>query len=284
MYRENKKMTGTARYASLATHMGAEQSRRDDLECLCHSAIYLMKGQLPWQGIHTDNKHEKYEKIKEMKASLKIETLCKDLPFELVKFMRYCRILKFEDKPDYDELRKLFKDLFYQKQFNKDFAFDWEKIDLKSNLPRGNTISADETNIADCPNRRYTKPKNSQNELIVSDLSTPKTVQSIHLSNSQATISQPFPKCGENNHIEISNDEAKQAHSEVSEKVSFIKEQKHENNLDLLEPVPNSYPLIKSSFTFQASPKESNSCDFQEIDIVEDPTLFCISIIMRKIL
>lgn len=47
-YKDGKNLTGTARYASIATHKGIEQSRRDDLETIGHVILYLLKGQLPW--------------------------------------------------------------------------------------------------------------------------------------------------------------------------------------------------------------------------------------------
>jgi casein kinase 1 len=68
-YRDNKNLTGTARYTSLNTHLGIEQSRRDDIEGVSNVLLYFIKGYLPWQSLKANNKKEKYEKIMEKKLS-----------------------------------------------------------------------------------------------------------------------------------------------------------------------------------------------------------------------
>jgi len=124
-YREGKNLTGTARYASVNTHLGIEQSRRDDLEGLAYVIIYFLKGSLPWQGLRAHTKKEKYERIMESKMSNSVESLCRGLPPEFANFLNYSRSLRFEDRPDYAYLKRTFKDLFFKENFQYDFIFDW---------------------------------------------------------------------------------------------------------------------------------------------------------------
>jgi len=155
-FKTNKKLTGTARYSSVNTHMGIEQSRRDDMECLGYTFIYLARGELPWQGIKAENKKEKYDKIMERKNDVPIESLCKGLPMDFVTYMYYVKNLQFEDKPDYNQLKKLFRDCWFKNHFDKGFIHDWIKlgIDLKNYKKPEVTLGEkrNDSNKAECEN------------------------------------------------------------------------------------------------------------------------------------
>ena len=76
----NKSLTGTARYASISTHAGHEQSRRDELEGIVYVTLYFLRGNLPWQGLPGKTKLEKYRNIMECKKATSVDSLCDSLP------------------------------------------------------------------------------------------------------------------------------------------------------------------------------------------------------------
>jgi serine/threonine protein kinase len=124
-YRDNKNLTGTARYASVNSHLGIEQSRRDDLESIGYVLLYFCRGKLPWQALKARTKKEKYSKISEKKSSTPIEVLCKGYPEEFAEYLNYCRNLRFDEKPDYSHLRLLFRRLFQKRGYQFDYLYDW---------------------------------------------------------------------------------------------------------------------------------------------------------------
>ncbi|KAJ6620908.1 kinase-like protein [Mycena sp. CBHHK59/15] len=128
-YKQNKKLTGTARYASISTHLGAEQGRRDDLEALAYVLMYFLRGSLPWQGLTAATKEQKYDLIMQKKMATHTDVLCHAFPLEFGTFLDYTRGLSFDEEPDYCYLRKLFRDLFVREGYH-DHVFDWS-------LPRG---------------------------------------------------------------------------------------------------------------------------------------------------
>ncbi|XP_030841481.1 casein kinase I-like [Strongylocentrotus purpuratus] len=130
-YREDKNLTGTARYASINAHLGIEQSRRDDLESLGYVLMYFNRTSLPWQGMKAMTKKQKYEKISEKKMSTPVEVLCKGFPAEFAMYLNYARGLRFDENPDYVYLRQLFRILFRTLNHQYDFTFDWTLLKQK---------------------------------------------------------------------------------------------------------------------------------------------------------
>jgi len=129
---EHKSLTGTARYASVNTHRGYEQSRRDDLESLGFILLYFNRGRLPWQGLKANTKKEKYNKIAAKKMKTPVDNLCKHSPSEFKTYFMYCRNLQFEAQPDYVYLKKIFRSLFFRQKDYFDVRFDWTILNLQS--------------------------------------------------------------------------------------------------------------------------------------------------------
>ncbi|OAF67599.1 hypothetical protein A3Q56_04678 [Intoshia linei] len=138
-YREDKNLTGTARYASINAHLGIEQSRRDDMESLGYVFMYLLRGSLPWQGLKAATKKQKYDKISEKKMMTQIETLTHGFPTEFAMYLNYCRSLGFEENPDYIYLRQLFRIFFRTLNYSYDYIYDWTIIRQRKSAMMANT-------------------------------------------------------------------------------------------------------------------------------------------------
>eukprot|EP01038_Epipyxis_sp_PR26KG_P004112 gene4112-5862_t len=134
-YNEGKSLTGTARYASINTHMGIEQSRRDDLESIGYVMMYFLRGSLPWQGLKANTKKQKYDRILEKKISVSTDLLCKHFPSEFRSYFEHVKSLRFDDRPDYDYLKRLFRELFFRRGYTYDNMFDWEVLNGASASP-----------------------------------------------------------------------------------------------------------------------------------------------------
>ncbi|KAJ2367992.1 serine/threonine protein kinase [Coemansia sp. RSA 2607] len=184
-YRENKNLTGTARYASINTHLGIEQSRRDDLESLGYVLMYFLRGSLPWQGLKAATKKQKYDRIMEKKMTTSTEELCRSFPTEFAIYLNYARSLRFDDKPDYTYLKRLFRDLFIRSDFKYDYIFDWTtfKADRANNaLPQQITMSAEE--------QRQRQLQQQQQQAQIQGVAMPQSQQPVQQPQQQLPSNQ----------------------------------------------------------------------------------------------
>jgi serine/threonine protein kinase len=132
-YEEGKQLLGTARYTSVNTHMGIEQSRRDDLEGIAYVLIYLVMGSLPWVGLKGQTREQKRLAIAQLKASTPPERLCAGLPSAFSNFLIAVRRLDFTEEPRYSIYRELFRELFLNEGYVYDGGYDWvRKVAPKS--------------------------------------------------------------------------------------------------------------------------------------------------------
>jgi serine/threonine protein kinase len=125
--RQKLSLTGTARYASLNAHKGIEQSRRDDLEASGYMLMYFLRGAMPWSGLAARTKQEKFQRIADVKEQTPLDSLCEGYPACFKQYIILTRQIQYEQRPDYDGLRKLFRDDFDKAGYVEDYHFDWYK-------------------------------------------------------------------------------------------------------------------------------------------------------------
>ena len=98
------------------------------MESLAFVIMYLKRGSLPWMGMPGKTKHERYARIKKRKIDTTLEDLSRGSPAEFREFLEQCRIMKFEQEPDYDHLISFFRKALKSEKLNPyDFNYSWKK-------------------------------------------------------------------------------------------------------------------------------------------------------------
>ena len=122
--KKTNNLIGSRTYASINAHNFNEISRRDDLESLCYTLMYLVLGKLGWQltgsYIHEHPKTINL-RIRDMKMNM-IESSDQDeslIPTIFINSLKYIRTLEFEDKPDYAYLIEMFSMELDNSTFNR---------------------------------------------------------------------------------------------------------------------------------------------------------------------
>lgn len=106
-YEKMQLFSGSVVFSSLRTDQGIVQSRRDDLESLGYTLVYLAKRSLPWSRVKTSNNNDILSAVSAAKQKTHLTDICSGMPSEMIKYFRYVRALGFEEEPDYDMMTDL---------------------------------------------------------------------------------------------------------------------------------------------------------------------------------
>lgn len=135
-FKTRRKCKGTACFASINTHLGFRQSRRDDIESLCYSLIYLLTGCLPWELNSNIQGFKKWQLILSHKINLGTKFL--SVPKELLDLLQYSRKLSYTQRPNYCYMITL---LSRNVHLNHLYVyFDWYDLKNDSNLNNSQQI------------------------------------------------------------------------------------------------------------------------------------------------
>ena len=181
-YCVNKKWSGTSRFASANTLKGIEPSRRDDMESFCYLLLYLMKGSLPWDQINEPSEINEILIIYKMKEYMPADIMFKDLPWQMSEFYKYCKNLNFEQKPNYNYLRKLLINILEYIGEKNDLYFSWI-INISPSINKSKTGIINRIRKINFNYNSYkNSPKNEKEKQIILNKNTlPKKY--IHVKN-----------------------------------------------------------------------------------------------------
>ena len=247
-YSENKRLIGTARYASINALKGCEQGRRDDMEALGYVLMYFLRGNLPWQGLKLNKGDDRYKKIYETKKKTTPEELCLGFPKQFCEYIKYTRNLSFEQEPNYNYLKQLIYDVMDKYEFSLDYLYDWGLIKKKSE-------SCENTNIIN--NKYLNKPvfKETNKNTLIDNNESNNAVE-----NKNLEIFAKKKKFDNNhkrtnvNKKNIKNNNDKKLNHTFLPKNSFNKKPFNNKNFETIKPknkllnsINNKNNLIKSS-------------------------------------
>jgi serine/threonine protein kinase len=112
-FKRKNKFLGTLNFASINTHKLYEQSRRDDLESVFYMLIYFFFGELEWiDGVNeNENENEKktinFEEFESenyyVRNKKELISNNPSIPNVLLDFYENVKILKFEERPNYEK-------------------------------------------------------------------------------------------------------------------------------------------------------------------------------------
>jgi casein kinase 1, alpha len=176
-YSDNRPFVGTANYASLNSHTGIQQSRRDDLESFCYILSYMLNGYLPWVSKRQKFDEKTIRKLKIDVTGPKLFSIS-----SLSQIFVYVKSLGFDQTPDYKYISDL---LSYSIQEEKNNWRNSTTVDI-SNL----SISTPSIKKSKKPLRKKRNSKPRKNGFCRSLDSLRLTVD----SNSKTIVSDILPE------------------------------------------------------------------------------------------
>ena len=102
--KKTSRLIGTPNFASMNSHNLIELSRRDDLESLAYTLMYLYYGTLPWDRLEITHDQIYQEKVSFYDSSI-LATVSENI---LLDYLKYTVELKFDEKPDYKGIINMF--------------------------------------------------------------------------------------------------------------------------------------------------------------------------------
>jgi serine/threonine protein kinase len=157
-FKTDAKTKGSVFFASVHSHMNFRLSRRDDLESLFYTLVYLKNGKLPWQAcckqIQSVNKWNTC-----LTGKLTFQSqLFSGFPFEFTEMFNYIKSLSYKQQPDYEYFFQKFRKI--EQKLNLEIAFDWNE-----SLLTKNNNSQIITNAASISSNQTIQGKNNRHRL-----------------------------------------------------------------------------------------------------------------------